>query len=150
MASKRKNKNMQRFSDEQIKLLEIMFEEESRPETRIKQKLANELGLHPRQLQKLKNMLDKQHGKNGKSSDNNSVKGDSTSKSKEKPSILSESVNHNINMFISDANCEDAECTEEEPGMLNIAEPIDGSLTSSEDWCSFLDQSSGNSQWWEL
>ena len=50
MASKRKNKNMQRFNDEQIKLLEIMFEEESRPESRIKQKLANELGLHPRQV----------------------------------------------------------------------------------------------------
>ena len=103
-----------------------------------------------KQLQTLKNMLDKQHGKNGKSSDSNSVKGDSTSEPKEKPSILSESVNHNINTFIGDANCEDAECTEEETGMLNIAEPIDGSLTLSEDWCSFLDQSSGNSQWWEL
>ncbi|KAM4075154.1 hypothetical protein ACJW30_10G147000 [Castanea mollissima] len=197
MASKKKNKDMQRFNDEQIKLLETMFKEESRPESRKKQKLANELGLHPRQvatwfqnrrarlktkqiereysllkasygtlasnfeslkrdnqllllqLQKLKNMLDKQHGKNGMSSDSNSVKGDSTSESKEKPSVLSESVNHNINMFIGDANCEDAECTDEETGTLNIAEPIDDSLTSSEDedWCSFLDQSSGNSQW---
>ena len=102
-----------------------------------------------KQLQKLKDTLDKQHGKNGMSSDSNSVKGDSISESKEKPSILSESVNHNINMFIGDANFEDAECTEEETGMLNIAEPIDDSSTSSEDWCSFLDQSSGNSQWWE-
>lgn len=50
MASKRKNKNMQRFNDEQIKLLEITFEEESRPESRIKHKLANEVGLHPRQV----------------------------------------------------------------------------------------------------
>jgi hypothetical protein len=61
-------------------------------------------------------------GINGNSSDSKSVEGDPTSEPKEKPSVL-----------------------------LNIAEPIDGSLTSTEDWCSsFLDQSSGNSQLWEF
>ncbi|XP_031262740.1 homeobox-leucine zipper protein ATHB-12-like [Pistacia vera] len=39
-----------KFSDEQIKTLEFMFESESRPESRIKQQLADELGLQPRQV----------------------------------------------------------------------------------------------------
>lgn len=44
------NKNMRRFSEEQIKSLEILFEAESRPEPRLKQQLAEELGLQPRQV----------------------------------------------------------------------------------------------------
>ncbi|KAI8546126.1 hypothetical protein RHMOL_Rhmol07G0092300 [Rhododendron molle] len=48
--SKSKNTNRKRFTDEQIRLLESMFETESRPEMEIKYKLANELGLHPRQV----------------------------------------------------------------------------------------------------
>lgn len=44
IASKRK------FSDTQIKYLEFMFESESRPESRMKQQLAEELGLQPRQV----------------------------------------------------------------------------------------------------
>ncbi|XP_050226661.1 homeobox-leucine zipper protein ATHB-7-like [Mercurialis annua] len=45
-----KNANRRRFSDEQIKFLEYMFESGSRPEALIKHQLANELGLHPRQV----------------------------------------------------------------------------------------------------
>ncbi|CAI9759323.1 unnamed protein product [Fraxinus pennsylvanica] len=45
-----KNNCRQRFSDEQIKSLEIIFETESRPELRMKQHLANKLGLQPRQV----------------------------------------------------------------------------------------------------
>ncbi|KAL3362528.1 hypothetical protein AABB24_015098 [Solanum stoloniferum] len=45
------NDNMRRrFSDEQIKSLENMFETESRPELRTKQQLAKRLGLQPRQV----------------------------------------------------------------------------------------------------
>ncbi|XVE58157.1 hypothetical protein DITRI_Ditri04bG0147800 [Diplodiscus trichospermus] len=44
------SKKKRKFSDEQIKLLEFMFESDSRPESPIKQQLANELGLHPRQI----------------------------------------------------------------------------------------------------
>ena len=47
---KKKNKNKRRFSDEQIKSLETMFESESRLEPRQKQQLARELGLQPRQV----------------------------------------------------------------------------------------------------
>ncbi|XP_039022798.1 homeobox-leucine zipper protein ATHB-7-like [Hibiscus syriacus] len=44
-------KKKRRFNDEQIRLLEVMFESDSRPESVIKQQLANELGLlQPRQI----------------------------------------------------------------------------------------------------
>uniref|UniRef100_A0A7N0RBJ6 Homeobox-leucine zipper protein n=1 Tax=Kalanchoe fedtschenkoi TaxID=63787 RepID=A0A7N0RBJ6_KALFE len=45
-----KNGKRRRFSDEQIKSLEIMFGSESKPEPRTKQQLASDLGLHPRQV----------------------------------------------------------------------------------------------------
>ncbi|XP_021291753.1 homeobox-leucine zipper protein ATHB-12-like [Herrania umbratica] len=47
---KPRGKNKRRFSDEQIRSLEFMFESDSRPESQIKQQLANELGLQPRQI----------------------------------------------------------------------------------------------------
>lgn len=47
---KKKNKNTKRFSDEQIKSLETMFEAETRLEPRKKLQLARELGLQPRQV----------------------------------------------------------------------------------------------------
>lgn len=51
MRSKKKNNNnTRRFSDEQIKSLETMFESESRLEPRKKLQLARELGLQPRQV----------------------------------------------------------------------------------------------------
>lgn len=49
--AKRKNKNKRRFSDEQIRLLESIFESEStKLEPRKKMQLATELGLQPRQV----------------------------------------------------------------------------------------------------
>lgn len=48
---KGKSKNMKKgFSDEQIRLLETMFESESKPDPRRKLELARELGLEPRQV----------------------------------------------------------------------------------------------------
>ncbi|XP_010251677.1 PREDICTED: homeobox-leucine zipper protein ATHB-12-like isoform X2 [Nelumbo nucifera] len=47
---KKKNKNKRRFSDEQIKSLETMFESETKLEPRKKLQLARELGLQPRQV----------------------------------------------------------------------------------------------------
>ena len=47
---KKKSKNKRRFSDEQIKSLETMFETETRLEPRKKLQLARELGLQPRQV----------------------------------------------------------------------------------------------------
>lgn len=47
---KKRNKNKRRFSDEQIRSLESMFESETRLEPRKKLQLAKELGLQPRQV----------------------------------------------------------------------------------------------------
>ncbi|EOA27743.1 hypothetical protein CARUB_v10023896mg [Capsella rubella] len=47
---KKSNHNQRRFSDEQIKSLEMMFESETRLEPRKKVQLARELGLQPRQV----------------------------------------------------------------------------------------------------
>ncbi|KAJ7963448.1 Homeobox leucine zipper family protein [Quillaja saponaria] len=47
---RKKKKNKRRFSDEQIKSLESMFETETRLEPRKKLQLARELGLQPRQV----------------------------------------------------------------------------------------------------
>ncbi|KAK0581263.1 hypothetical protein LWI29_011873 [Acer saccharum] len=49
-SSKKKKNNKRRFSDEQIKSLEVMFENETRLEPRKKLQLARELGLQPRQV----------------------------------------------------------------------------------------------------
>ncbi|KAK4415794.1 Homeobox-leucine zipper protein ATHB-7 [Sesamum alatum] len=51
MTKKKKSKNYKRrFSDEQIRSLEVMFESESKLEPKKKAELANELGLQPRQV----------------------------------------------------------------------------------------------------
>uniref|UniRef100_A0A2P2JDM9 Homeobox-leucine zipper protein n=2 Tax=Rhizophora mucronata TaxID=61149 RepID=A0A2P2JDM9_RHIMU len=47
---KKKSKNRRRFSDEQIRSLETMFESETRLEPRKKLQVAKELGLQPRQV----------------------------------------------------------------------------------------------------
>lgn len=47
---KKKSKNKRRFSDEQIKSLEIMFESDTKLEPRKKLQVARELGLQPRQV----------------------------------------------------------------------------------------------------
>lgn len=47
---KKKCRNKRRFSDEQIRSLELMFENETRLEPRKKLQLARELGLQPRQV----------------------------------------------------------------------------------------------------
>ncbi|XP_019192855.1 PREDICTED: homeobox-leucine zipper protein ATHB-7-like isoform X2 [Ipomoea nil] len=45
-----KDSNRRRFNDAQIQLLESMFEAQTRPELRVKQQLAKNLGLQPRQV----------------------------------------------------------------------------------------------------
>lgn len=47
---KKRGRNKRRFSDDQIRLLESMFEAETKPEPVKKAELARELGLHPRQV----------------------------------------------------------------------------------------------------
>ena len=47
---KRKSKNKRRFTDEQVKSLETIFESETKLEPRKKVQVARELGLQPRQV----------------------------------------------------------------------------------------------------
>ena len=46
----KKSKNKKRFSDEQVKYLEAVFESESKLEPRKKEEVAAELGMQPRQV----------------------------------------------------------------------------------------------------
>ncbi|KAK1369888.1 Homeobox-leucine zipper protein ATHB-7 [Heracleum sosnowskyi] len=48
--SRKKSNNKRRFSDDQIKSLETMFESDTKLEPRKKLQVAKELGLHPRQV----------------------------------------------------------------------------------------------------
>lgn len=50
IASFGKGNHKGRFSHEQVKSLEFMFESEARPESRMKHRMADELGLQPRQV----------------------------------------------------------------------------------------------------
>ncbi|CAL5361595.1 unnamed protein product [Camellia sinensis] len=50
VSKKKRNKNQRRFSDDQIRSLETMFESESKLEPRKKMQVARELGLQPRQV----------------------------------------------------------------------------------------------------
>lgn len=50
VTKKKKSKNKKRFSDEQIRSLEVMFECETKLEPKKKVQLARELGLQPRQV----------------------------------------------------------------------------------------------------
>ena len=49
-ARKKKSKSKRRFSDEQVRLLETIFESETKLEPRKKVQVARELGLQPRQV----------------------------------------------------------------------------------------------------
>ncbi|GMJ06299.1 ARABIDOPSIS THALIANA HOMEOBOX 7, homeobox 7 [Hibiscus trionum] len=193
------SKNKRRFSDEQIRSLEVMFESDSRPESVIKQQLANELGLQPRQiaiwfqnrrartkakqierdynvlkesydalsstceslkrenqslrnqLQKLKSQLEMEHGNQPYGSNRADVNIGAMFDTNEKAALLFEG---NDCLLSCDDNNRNVERRDEERVVLNMIEGTDGSLTSSEKWCSFesdcfLDESSCSSNWWE-
>ncbi|KAK9274870.1 hypothetical protein L1049_022124 [Liquidambar formosana] len=206
ISMKKMGKDGRRFSEEQIRSLEFMFESESRPEPQMKHQLANKLGLQPRQvaiwfqnrrarlktkqiereynilkanydaltstfeslkkenqslvsqLQTLRNLLGKTRGSTNlrfeqtiNSSDGECKIEDTNSESKEKPGLLLERYNHNIDMPSDDANSQNLDCFQEETDILNNVEHVDGLSTSSGTWSSyFLGQSSYGSQLWEL
>ncbi|XVF10311.1 hypothetical protein REPUB_Repub07fG0171800 [Reevesia pubescens] len=200
---KSSSKNKRRFSDEQIKSLEFMFESDSRPESVIKQQLANELGLHPRQiaiwfqnrrarskskqierdynvlktsydslassyeslkkenqslrvqLQKLKSQLEMEHG--NKIHGPNRTAGDSGDGKSENRSPIFDT---NKITFLFEG-CDGVRSSDnnsrnvEDRVVQELMEATEGSLTSSEKWCSFesdcfLDESSCSSNWWEF
>ncbi|KAH8488871.1 hypothetical protein Peur_059505 [Populus x canadensis] len=211
---KKKNKIKRRFSDEQIKSLETMFESETRLEPRKKMQLARELGLQPRQvaiwfqnkrarwkskqlerdygmlranynslasrfetlkkekqalaiqLQKLNDLM-KKPGEEGEccgqgaavnSSEGESENGDTTKgESETKPRLSIEQPEHGLEVLSDEDSSIKADYfeLEEEPNLMSMVEPADGSLTSQEDWGSLdsdglFDQSSSGYQWWDF
>ncbi|CAM8909517.1 unnamed protein product [Rhodiola kirilowii] len=198
-----------RFSDEQIKSLEIMFGSESKPEPRTKQQLASDLGLHPRQVaiwfqnrrarlkskqiereysilkasydslaskfeglkkenqalvvqvQSLRGQLGKEEGSiAGKASPiKHSWRGVETEtadylhESKEKHTYVLESYDYETDKTLGDTDIGNSDLLKEEDEILNLPEPVDSSLTSSEtSWDSscFLDQTCGSSFLWDF
>ncbi|XWS32000.1 hypothetical protein CRYUN_Cryun23aG0123100 [Craigia yunnanensis] len=211
---KKKNKNKRRFSDEQIKSLELMFESESRLEPRKKLQVARELGLQPRQVaiwfqnkrarwkskqferdysilqanynnlaskfeslkkekqalviqfQKLNDLLKKPKMEghccgqvitmniiDGVSDKGEAVKSDSEGQL----SLSMERSEHALGVLSDNDSAikTDYFGLEEEPNLISMVEPADGSLTSPENWGSFdsdglFDQSSCGYQWWDF
>uniref|UniRef100_A0A7N0TR14 Homeobox-leucine zipper protein n=1 Tax=Kalanchoe fedtschenkoi TaxID=63787 RepID=A0A7N0TR14_KALFE len=198
-----KNEKRRRFSEKQIKSLEILFGSESKPEPRTKQQLASDLALHPRQvaiwfqnrrarlrskqiereygilkashdtlaskfecLKKEKQTLDAQVQalRDQLRTDEGNIAGsalpskqswrneepeieDYFHESKGKPTYIMESYNYETD------NKSNPDCLKEEDYILNLAEPVDSSLTSSENsWDSscFLDQTCSSSLLWEF
>ncbi|TYI00138.1 hypothetical protein ES332_A11G113100v1 [Gossypium tomentosum] len=212
---KKKNKNKRRFSDEQIKSLELMFESESRLEPRKKLQVAKELGLQPRQvaiwfqnkrarwkskqlerdytilqanydllaskyeslkrekqalltqLQKLNDLIKKPKEEeqccgqvNGmRCSEGASDKGETTVKS-DSEGQLSLSMGRSEHALGALSDDDSAIRTdyfglEEEPNLMSMVDPADGSLSSPEDWRSLdsdglFDQSPCGYQWWDF
>ncbi|KAG6784901.1 hypothetical protein POTOM_010612 [Populus tomentosa] len=211
---KKRNKNKRRFSDEQIKSLESMFESETRLEPRKKMQLAKELGLQPRQvaiwfqnkrarwkskqlerdfsilranynslasrfetlkkekqalviqLQKINDLM-KKPGEEGECCGQgpavNSIEGKSENadttmgESETNPRLSIERPEHGLGVLSDEDSSIKAEYfeLEEEPNLISMVEPADGSLTSQEDWGSLdsdglFDQSSSDYQWWDF
>ncbi|XVF22312.1 hypothetical protein REPUB_Repub12eG0162100 [Reevesia pubescens] len=211
---KKKNRNKRRFSDEQIKSLESMFESETRLEPRKKLQVARELGLQPRQvaiwfqnkrarwkskqlerdysilqanynnlaskfeslkkekqalviqLQKLNDLVKKPKEEGqccGLVIAMNSIEGDSDkgeavkSDSEGQISLSMERSEHTLGVLSDDDSAikTDYFGLEEEPNLISMVEPADGSLTSAEEWRSFdsdglFNQSGTGCQWWDF
>ncbi|XP_061961012.1 homeobox-leucine zipper protein ATHB-7-like [Populus nigra] len=214
ISRKKKNKIKRRFSDEQIKSLETMFESETRLEPRKKMQLARELGLQPRQvaiwfqnkrarwkskqlerdysmlranynslasrfetlkkekqalaiqLQKLNDLMKKPveegeccgQGAAVNSSEGESENGDATKgESETKPRLSIEQPGHGLGVLSDEDSSIKVDYfeLEEEPNLMSMVEPAEGSLTSQEDWGSIdsdglFDQSSSGYQWWDF
>ncbi|KFK37424.1 hypothetical protein AALP_AA4G255400 [Arabis alpina] len=215
------NNNQRRFSEEQIKSLEMMFESETRLEPRKKVQLARELGLQPRQvaiwfqnkrarwkskqLETEYNILRQNYNnlasqfeslkkeklalvselqrlnedmKKSEEEEQRECCGDQAvvalsstdheSENEENPRSEPEDIKPEIEMYEKDhqgALCDENNIKreyfggfeEEADQLMNIVEPADSCLTSSDDWRGFksdttnlLDQSSSNYPWWDF
>lgn len=114
-------------------------------------------------MQKLRDQLEKPGEDNrwcgfdlsGNNTEGNSDNRDARCEAEVKSSLPLEVEDCRVLIHSDDKNSKNLECFGEEEPDLNIAEPADGSLTSSENWCSFdsgglFDQSYSDSQWWDV
>jgi len=118
------------------------------------------------QLQKLNDLM-KKPGEEGeccgqgaavKSSEGESENGDTTKgESETKPRLSIQQPEHGLEVLSDEDSSIKADYfeLEEEPNLMSMVEPADGSLTSQEDWGSLdsdglFDQSSSGYQWWDF
>ncbi|GLT79811.1 hypothetical protein SLA2020_512850 [Shorea laevis] len=213
--AKKKKENKRRFSDEQIRSLELMFENETRLEPQQKLELAKDLGLQPRQVaiwfqnkrarwkskqlekdysilqanynrlvsqfesldkekqalqiqvQKLNGMLQKPTEENETSGecvamnsiDRETENGETARReSKVQPSVSMERSENALGVLSDDDSVmlkDDYFGLDDEPNLINMIEPTDSGLTSTEDWGSFesdglFNQSSNSPRWWDF
>ncbi|KAF5960174.1 hypothetical protein HYC85_001383 [Camellia sinensis] len=141
---KKKNKNKRRFSDEQIRSLESMFESETKLEPRKKVQLARELGLQPRQIAiwfqnrraRWKSKQMEQEYKVLKANYDN-LHSKFESLKIEKQSLLIQL--QNLTDLLGKPHNQD---TRREPELHNMGGQVDGSLALPEKWSNF--ESSGH------
>ncbi|KAL7230085.1 hypothetical protein ACSBR2_008592 [Camellia fascicularis] len=173
---KNKNKNKRRFSDEQIRSLESMFESETKLEPRKKVQLARELGLQPRQIAiwfqnkraRWKSKQMEQEYKVLKANYDN-LHSKFESLKIEKQSLLIQLQNltdllgkpHDQGIKSKDSKenitsgGSDSKDTRREPELQNMGGQVDGSPALPEKWSNFessglFDRSCGSSNWWDF
>ncbi|KAH6790671.1 homeobox 7 [Perilla frutescens var. frutescens] len=174
-----KNSRRKRFSDDQIKSLETTFESESRLELHLKQNLANNLGLQPRQVaiwfqnkraRSKSKQIEREYSMLKSNYDNLALQFEALRKENQALVIQAQKLrkmadskndveNDNKNQIkidiISHELCMPRIDYLEEADVLNMAQIAEGSLASPENVCSlesctFLDNTGGSAQWWEF
>ncbi|KAH6765456.1 homeobox 7 [Perilla frutescens var. hirtella] len=174
-----KNSRRKRFSDDQIKSLEMTFESESRPELHLKQNLANNLGLQPRQVaiwfqnkraRSKSKQIEREYSMLKSNYDNLALQFEALRKENQALVIqaqkLRKMADHSKNDVENDNNKNQIKidisshelCMPdylEEGDVLNMAQIAEGSLASPENVCSlesctFLDNTGGRAEWWEF
>uniref|UniRef100_A0A803KZT1 Homeobox-leucine zipper protein n=1 Tax=Chenopodium quinoa TaxID=63459 RepID=A0A803KZT1_CHEQI len=177
-SKKSKMMNKRRFTDEQVKSLESIFENETKLEPKKKVQVARELGLQPRQVaiwfqNKRARYKSKQLEKEYSTlkSNYNSLAKRFEDLKKEKQSLVLQSNECEAKPALSLEGSEYGACSilsdegssentnyfgmEEEADILTMVQPVDGSLTSGEGWDDLrpdglFDQAVDSCQWWDF
>ncbi|XP_027353194.1 homeobox-leucine zipper protein ATHB-7-like [Abrus precatorius] len=157
---KKRSKNKIKFSDEQVKSLESMFETDSRLESTKKLELARELGLQPRQVaiwfqNKRARWKSKQLQRDYTilRAKYNTLSSHFDALQKEHQALLIQlqKLNHQPLEQTQSCKQEVKPGPSTEPALLNLAEHADASFTSPQDWAMFrLGQSTGDYQLWDF
>ncbi|KAH6791404.1 homeobox 7 [Perilla frutescens var. frutescens] len=173
-----KNSTRKRFSDDQIKSLETTFESESRPELHLKQNLANNLGLQPRQVaiwfqnkraRSKSKQIEREYSMLKSNYDSLALQFEALRKENQALVIQAQKLrkmadhskndvgNDNKNQIKIDISSHELCMPDylEEADVLNMAQIAEGSLASPENVCSlesctFLDNTGGGAEWWEF
>ncbi|KAK6918191.1 Homeobox domain [Dillenia turbinata] len=177
---KKSNKSKKRFSNEQIKSLETMFQVETKLEPRKKLQLARELGLQPRQVaiwfqnkraRWKSKQTEKEYNVLKASYDNLAAEFETLKKEKqslvlqlqklqdkieknpqEKTSLSTERLSNDDD---DSGKKSDHFGIRQQTHLMDSVDPVDSSLTSPENWGSFssdslFDDSNSTCLWWDF